>query len=85
MGGYTETYTSVASSIPAAIWPISAKDMVTANSVTMVVSHRIRIRYRKVMETSWRISWAGRYFTIESIIDPNMEHRWLDLMCKEAV
>ena len=84
MGGYTEAYTAVASSIPAAIWPVSAGDVIQANASTMVVSHRIRVRYRAVLKSSWRIVWAGRYFAIVSIIDPSMEHKFLDLMCKES-
>jgi SPP1 family predicted phage head-tail adaptor len=50
----------------------------------MTITHRIRIRYRAVLKAGWRISYAGRYFNVVSIIDPNMAHRWLDLMCKEA-
>lgn len=84
MGGFTNTYTAVASSVPAAIWPASAGDVIQAQATVMVVTHRIRIRYRSVLKTSWRVSWSGRYFTIVSIIDPNMEHKYLDLMCKEA-
>lgn len=84
MGGFTETNSTVASSIPAAIWPISAAETVKLNATTMVSDVRIRIRYRRVLEPSWRISWAGRYFAIISIIDPNMDHKFLDLLCKEA-
>jgi len=29
----------------AAIWPVSANELVAANATTMVISHRIRIRY----------------------------------------
>jgi SPP1 family predicted phage head-tail adaptor len=84
MGGFTNSYTAVASSIPAAIWPVSSADQIQAQATVLVISHRIRIRYRSVLKTSWRISWAGRYFAIVSIIDPNMDHKYLDLLCKEA-
>ena len=84
MGGYTESDTTVASSIAAAIWPVSGKEMIQNMQNVGIITHRIRLRYRSVLRSSWRVSWAGRYFAIVSIIDPNMEHRWLDLMCKEA-
>ncbi len=84
MGGFSETDTTVASSIPAAIWPTSAKDMTVMNTTTMVISHRVRIRYRSVLRSSWRLKFGGRYFAIVSIIDPNEEHKFLDLMCKES-
>ena len=85
MGGFTSSWATVASSIAAAIWPVSASETVKANALTMVTTHRVRIRYRSVMRPSWRVSWAGRYFAIVSIIDPNEDHKMLDLMCKESV
>jgi len=84
MGGFSTVFSAVASSIAAAIWPVSASDTIQANATVMVVTHRIRIRYRSVLKTSWRVSWGGRYFTIVSIIDPSMDHKFLDLLVKEA-
>ena len=83
MGGFTATWTDAAT-VWAAIWPVSASETIQAAQATMTVTHRIRIRFRSVMKASWRISWAGRYFNIVSIIDPNMAHRWIDILCKEA-
>ena len=83
MGGFSTVFSSIAT-VYAAIWPVSAGDVIQANASTMVVSHRIRVRYRAVLKSSWRVAWAGRYFAIVSIIDPNMEHKFLDLMTKES-
>ena len=83
MGGWVSVWTDAAT-VWGAIWPTSAQDTIQANATVMVVTHRIRIRYRSVLKTSWRVSWAGRYFTIVSIIDPSMDHKFLDLLCKEA-
>lgn len=83
MGGFTVTWTAAATAW-AAIWPVSAAETIQAGQAVMTVTHRIRIRYRSVLKPSWRISWAGRYFNIVSIIDPNMAHRWLDILCREA-
>jgi len=51
---------------------------------TMTITHRIRIRYRSDIRTSWRLNFKNRHFDIDSIINPNMESKILDLMCKEA-
>jgi SPP1 family predicted phage head-tail adaptor len=83
MGGFTVVWNGQAT-VWAAIWPVSASETIQAAQATMTVTHRIRIRYRSVLKPSWRISWAGRYFNIVSIIDPNMAHRWLDILCREA-
>jgi SPP1 family predicted phage head-tail adaptor len=50
----------------------------------MTITHRIRIRYRANIKSSWRIKFANRYFNIVSIIDQNMQHKWLDILVKEA-
>ena len=83
MGGFTTAWVDAAS-VWAAIWPVSASETIQAAQATMTITHRIRIRYRAVLKAGWRISYAGRYFNLVSIIDPNMDHRWLDIMCKEA-
>ena len=83
MGGFTVTWTDAAT-IWAAVWPVNATEAIRAGQPAMTVTHRIRVRYRSVIRASWRISYAGRYFNIVSIIDPNAAHRWLDILCKEA-
>ena len=83
LGGFTVTWTDAAT-VWAAIWPVSASEAVQAQQAAMTITHRIRIRYRAVMKAEWRIAYAGMYFNIVSIIDPNTAHRWLDLMCKES-
>ncbi len=85
--GDVTTYVSVlptGTTIAAAIWPISASEVIQANATVMIISHRIRIRYRSVMKANWRIVYAGRNFNIVSIIDMGMEHRWMDILVKEA-
>ena len=84
MGGFVNTWAEMASNVPAAIWPTSAKELVAADSVSMVVSHRIRIRYRKDIRASWRIKYKNAFYNIVSIVNPNMENKILDIMAKEA-
>lgn len=84
MGGWIVIWKTVASSIAAGIWPISASEQVQAAQVVMTVSHRIRIRYRSILKASWRIRFGTRYFSIISIINPNEKREMFDLLCKEA-
>ncbi|OPX99508.1 MAG: Phage head-tail joining protein [Syntrophorhabdus sp. PtaB.Bin047] len=83
MGGFTVTWAE-AFSCYAAVWPVSAKETAQAMAETMTISHRIRIRYRDGIRSSWRLKLGNRYFNIVSIINPNEAGRWLDIMCKEA-
>jgi SPP1 family predicted phage head-tail adaptor len=83
MGGFVVTWVPDAT-VWAAIWPVSAGETIQADQTTMTITHRIRIRYRDGLKAAYRIAWAGRYFNIVSIIDPNMAHRWMDVLCKEV-
>lgn len=83
MSGLTVTWTTAAT-IWAAIWPVSASESIQAGGQAMTVTHRIRIRYRSVIRAGWRISFGNKYYNIVSIIDQNMRHKVLDLLCKEA-
>jgi len=84
MGSFTESDTTIASNIFAAIWPISATETVQSLQPTMTISTRIRIRFRSVLRASWRIKFGNRYFNIVSIINPNERNEYLDIMAKEA-
>lgn len=83
MGGWNLTWVDQAV-IWGSLWPTSANEVVAANATSMVISHRIRIRYRSVMKSSWRVKFGNRYFAIVSILNPNEGNEYLDLMCKEA-
>jgi SPP1 family predicted phage head-tail adaptor len=84
MGGFTETYTTIASSVAAAIWPVSGKEQIQAGQNKMTITHRIRIRYRNNMKSAYRVKFGDRYFDIESIINPSERNELLEMLCKET-
>ena len=87
MGGFVTIWTSMlpaGTTIAAAIWPISASEMIQAGQTVMTITHRIRIRYRSVLKNSWKIKFGNRYFAIVSILNPNEAGKYLDILCKEA-
>lgn len=83
MGGYTTTY-STQHTVFGAIWPVSAKDQMSADQMSMNVTHRIRIRYNSELQSDWRIKHKTRYFAIVSIINHNEANKMQDLLCKEV-
>lgn len=83
MGGRTTTWKDEAE-VWAAVWPISANEVVQAAATTLVVSHRIRMRWRDGVSSTWRIKFGDRYFAIVSLINQNEMDRNFDLMCREA-
>lgn len=84
IGGFTEIYRTQCSNIFAAIWPISVKEQIQAKKMSSEITHRIRIRYRRVLKSDWRIKFGDRYFAITGIINPNEANEILELLCKEV-
>lgn len=85
MGGYTETDYTIASNIWATIWPISSSERLKGDQYSGEITHRIRIRYRRNIRTSYRIKFGERYFNIDGPpINPSERNEWLEFMCKEA-
>lgn len=74
-----------AATVWAAIWPISAKESIQSDRLFGEITHRIRIRYRRNIRTSWRIKFGDRKFNISGPpINPSEKNKWLDIICKEA-
>lgn len=84
LGSFTTTWTDFAT-VFAAIWPVSAKEVLQAGQNIMTVTGRIRIRYRSNVGADYRIKYGNKYYSISSIINPGMKNEWLDLLYKEAV
>jgi SPP1 family predicted phage head-tail adaptor len=84
LGGFTVSWTTIAASVPAAIWPVSAKETIGGGRESTGITHRIRTRYREGLKTSWRISFRGKYFNIISIINPGTAYEDLDILAKET-
>ena len=83
MGGFDVVWTDYAT-VFAAIWPTSAKELTQSMQTDMVITHKIRVRYRSAFKPSWKLKFGSRYFNIVSILNPNERNEWLDLMCKES-
>jgi SPP1 family predicted phage head-tail adaptor len=84
MGGFSESFNDACTTF-CAIWPVSAKEQIQSDQMAMTATHKIRIRYRRVMKPDWRIKYANRYFSIVSIINKNEANKMLDLLCNEVM
>lgn len=88
----TETENATGESVPtwgtfaavrAAVEPLRGQEFFASQQLQSSLSVRIRIRYLANVTTKMRVQWENRYFAIEGIIDPEMRHRELQLMCVE--
>ena len=83
MGGFINVFYTLYT-VDAAIWDATSNERNQASSTTLIVTHRIRIRYKQGMKASYRLKFGLRYFNIVSLVNPNESNRWLDIYAKEA-
>lgn len=84
--GSVKTTWSDLCTVWAGIWPIRAKEYVSAGQTQSEVTHTIRIRYRDDITSKMRIEFGTRYFSIvKPPINPDERKSKLDLVCTEEV
>lgn len=83
IGGHVDTWVDYAT-VFAAIWDATGNELNAAGSTSLIITHKIRIRYRSAVKAGYRIKYGTRFFNIISIVNPNESNRQLDLLCKEA-
>lgn len=62
---------------------LSGRELMMAQQVESVVTHRVTLRYRSDVSTASRLVFQGRVLEVVQVIDPEERHRWLDLLCAE--
>jgi len=67
-GDITQTWQSFAESVPAAVEPLSARELVQAQAVQSEVSARIVIRYRPGVKATMRIVKGSTVYRIHGVL-----------------
>ena len=83
--GQQVTTWSTLSEAWAAIEPMSGRELELAQAVSAEVTHQVTIRYRPGITQAMRIVYNGRVFDIHSVLDADMRHREMVLMCGEGL
>jgi SPP1 family predicted phage head-tail adaptor len=84
LGGYSDAWATT-KEVWAAIWPLSAQDVIEGMKTSAQVTHRVRIRYQSGITSAMRIKFGTLYFSIIAPpINPNMANEYLDLLVKET-
>jgi SPP1 family predicted phage head-tail adaptor len=85
MGGFSESWSTFAT-VFGAIWPTSAKEIVSNSALSGQITHKIRIWYLASVLSAMRILFNGRTFNIVAPpINTNEANVTLDLLCMEVV
>jgi len=72
-------------SVWAAIETLTGREFVIAMTAQAEVTIQVRIRYLPGITSAMRITYQGRIFNIQSVINPNEANRELVLMCLEHI
>lgn len=82
LGGFTTSWLTVAT-VWAAIWPLKGQESIEGGRTVAAITHQIRIRYRRGVSAAMRIKFGNKYFSIQSVINPQTDFKALDLMARE--
>ena len=69
----------------AQIEPLAGRELMAAQSMQAETTHTITIRYRTGVTPAMRALYQGRVFNVLSVIDPDMTHTSLQLLCSEGL
>lgn len=69
----------------ARVEPLQGSELFQAQQINSKLTTKITIRYRSGINASQRVVYGDRYFNVVSIVDKDMRHRELILMCEEVV
>lgn len=67
------------------IEPLNGRELFAAQQVNAETTTRMTIRYFAGLDPRMRIVHEGVIYNIHSIIDPEMRHAWLVIMCGSGV
>ncbi len=65
--------------------PLSGRELLSAQAINAEVTHLVEIFYRPTVTAAMRVVYQGRIFNIQSVIDPDMAHVSLELLCSEGL
>lgn len=68
-----------------AVEPLRGREFFAAQELQAEVTTRIRMRYLAGVTPKMRVLYGETIFLINAVIDPEMRHRELQLMCVEVV
>lgn len=77
---WTDTVTTWAD-----IQPLSGRELELAQAISNEVSHQVTIRYRPGVTAAMRVVYQGNYFNILTVMDVDMQHKQLQMMCSQGL
>jgi SPP1 family predicted phage head-tail adaptor len=67
------------------IQPAAGRSQLAGEAQASPVTHTVTIRYRPGVTARMRVLYGTRIFEIDSVIDVEERHFWLELLCTEGM
>lgn len=67
------------------IQPMSGRELISAQALQAETTHEVVIRFRAGIVPAMRVVYQARRFNVLSVIDNDMQHRRLSLLCSEGL
>lgn len=83
-GGYTQSWATFASDIPAKVEPASGAERIIGQKLAPIVSHAVTIRYLDGVTAGMRVAWGSKYLNIRAVINDEARERFMVLACEEG-
>jgi SPP1 family predicted phage head-tail adaptor len=84
-GGWSESWESFATDVPAAITPLTGQERLRAMQVSATLSHRIEVRYVAGITPAMRLWYDGRQFDVKAAVDVGERHEVWEMLAEEVV
>lgn len=68
----------------AKVEPLTGREFFYAHQIQAEVTHRVTTRFRQDVHREMRISAGSRILEIESIVDLDEAHQFLEFFCRES-
>lgn len=78
------TYSTFAT-VWASVRPMQGNELESAQQISAIVTHKIRIRYNDTIAPRNRILFDSRTFEVVSILNYQERNIYQDILCKEVV
>ncbi len=75
---------TTSSTVWGSVQPMSGEELVNAQQVHALTTHKIKIRYISTLTTEMRLLFRSRIFEIVSMMDVLERQTELELLCKEV-
>lgn len=65
------------------LYPVRGAEFYELQKIQSRVTHKCYLRYREDIDTNSILVYAGKQYSVTSVLDVGLEHKMLEIMCCE--